>query len=223
MNTELWLIRHGESEANAGLPTTDTSAIALTVRGEGQARQVVRAFIRSPDLLVTSPYRRTKQTAAPLLARFPHTPQAEWPVQEFTYLALPPNVVTTAAERAPLSDTFWARYDPYYSDGPGAESFADLIARSRAFLEQSRALPDGFVAVYTHGLFMRAVLWTALITPTTLTPDLMRRCRRFMGGLIVPNGSIIKLLIRDEELFFSPVLTDHLADYEDEPDVALLT
>jgi 2,3-bisphosphoglycerate-dependent phosphoglycerate mutase len=112
MPTELWLIRHGESEANAGLPTTDTTAVALTPRGEHQARQVVRAFTRAPDLLVTSPYRRTKQTAAPLLARFPHTPQAEWLVQEFTYLALPPDVVTTAAERAPLSDAFWGRYDP---------------------------------------------------------------------------------------------------------------
>jgi 2,3-bisphosphoglycerate-dependent phosphoglycerate mutase len=108
-------------------------------------------------------------------------------------------------------------------DGSGVESFADLIGRSRAFLEQSQALPGGFVAVYTHGLFMRAVLWTAFVAPQTLTPDLMRRFRRFMGGLIVPNGSIIKLLIRDEELFFSPVLSDHLGDHKDEPDVALLT
>jgi 2,3-bisphosphoglycerate-dependent phosphoglycerate mutase len=53
--TEIWFIRHGESESNAGLPTFDTAKIELTPRGFAQAKQIVEAFTRPPSLIVTSP------------------------------------------------------------------------------------------------------------------------------------------------------------------------
>src|SRR4051812_43055625 len=61
--TEIWLIRHGESESNAGLPTSDTAKIALTPRGFAQAECIVAAFTRPPSLIVTSPYLRAIQSA----------------------------------------------------------------------------------------------------------------------------------------------------------------
>lgn len=83
----VWLIRHAQSESNFGLPSFIPAAPPLTPLGIEQARYVAGAFSERPNLIVTSPYVRTQQTAQPTLERFPDVPQEEWPVQEFTYLA----------------------------------------------------------------------------------------------------------------------------------------
>ena len=67
-------IRHGESTGNAGVPCHDLAAIELTERGHEQARQVAASWTQAPALIVTSPYTRTRQTAAPTIARFPGVP-----------------------------------------------------------------------------------------------------------------------------------------------------
>lgn len=69
----------------AGLRTEHPATIRLTERGQTQAALTAKT-LPSPALVVTSPYLRTKQTAAPFLWRFLNAPQAEWPVQEFTFL-----------------------------------------------------------------------------------------------------------------------------------------
>src|SRR5689334_15812065 len=120
---EIWLIRHGESESNAGLPTSDTSRIALTPRGLAQAECVAAAFTRAPSLIVVSPYLRAKQSAQPTIARFPQARVEEWQVHEYTYLSLVSRHNTTPHGRRPLIDAYWERCDPQFVDGEGAESF----------------------------------------------------------------------------------------------------
>ena len=78
-------IRHGESTGNAGVPCHDLGSIELTERGHEQARQVAASWTQAPALVVTSPYTRTQQTAAPTIARFPGVPVEVWPIEEFTY------------------------------------------------------------------------------------------------------------------------------------------
>jgi broad specificity phosphatase PhoE len=67
-------IRHGESTGNAGVPCHDLATIELTERGQEQARAVAASWTEAPALIVTSPYTRTRQTAAPTIARFPGVP-----------------------------------------------------------------------------------------------------------------------------------------------------
>ena len=62
-------IRHGQSTGNAGVPCHDLGAIELTELGQEQAREVAASWIEAPALIVTSPYTRTQQTAAPTIAR----------------------------------------------------------------------------------------------------------------------------------------------------------
>src|SRR5947199_2089152 len=88
MPPTVWFIRHAESEANAGLSTTDPMHIALTPKGQRQAQQIAQFFPRPPSLIIASHYIRTQQTAEPTCARFPWVPREIWPVHEFTYLAL---------------------------------------------------------------------------------------------------------------------------------------
>ncbi len=96
---QVFLIRHGQSESNAGLSSADPASIPLTATGRRQARQVAQALADVPALIVTSPYLRAQQTARPLIARHPAAACQQWPVQEFTYLGDLHGRATTARER----------------------------------------------------------------------------------------------------------------------------
>jgi hypothetical protein len=78
-------IRHGQSTGNAGIPCHDLALLELTELGHKQAREVAASWTETPSLIVTSPYLRTHQTAAPTIERFPNVPVEVWPIQEFTY------------------------------------------------------------------------------------------------------------------------------------------
>lgn len=194
-----WLIRHGESEGNAGLPTTNAGGSALTARGVEQAELVAAAFDGPPALIVVSPYRRAAQTAAATAARFPAVPREEWPVQEFTYLGRLHGRLTTAAERQRLREAYWARADPWHVDGPRSESFQDVLGRGREMLqrlrgvERLRGVGVPTVAVFTHALFIRAALWPLLGGAGEVSTEEMRRFRAFALGFPIPNGAVVEL------------------------------
>jgi 2,3-bisphosphoglycerate-dependent phosphoglycerate mutase len=159
---EVWLIRHAESTANTGAATYSPEVIPLTGKGFEQAQAVAGKIVQRPDLIVVSPFLRSQQTAAPLIARYTDVPVQEWKVQEFTYLAPDRCHNTTLTERKPLVDAYWSRNDPDYRDGPGAESFADLMSRAQTTVAQITKSEDVFVVMISHGQFIRAVIWLLL-------------------------------------------------------------
>ncbi|MDX2231556.1 MAG: histidine phosphatase family protein [Leptolyngbyaceae cyanobacterium bins.349] len=214
--TSVWLIRHGESESNVGLPTTKpTEFTQLTNRGHQQA-QAIAAVVPPPDLIVTSPYLRAKQTAQPTIDCFPYCPQAEWQVQEFDYLtpvakaAGWPEGGTSQMDVLQLSKAYWQRRDPYYSSGVGAESFAELMQRVAEMLQQLHQLEGKTVLVFSHSGFMRAVLWSSLLRQPEVNSRMMDKFYYFINSIRIPNGAIIKLHLHDQETFFSPILIHHL-------------
>ena len=203
----IWLIRHGESESNAGLVTHDAGSSALTARGAAEAEAVARHFPTAPALIITSPYRRTALTAAPLRRRFPTTAHEEWPVHEFTYLDAELRRDTTLQQREPWVAAYWERCDPTYRDGGGAESFADLFARVQDFRARMVRLQADPVAVFSHGHFLSAVLWTILTEPPEPTARAMRHFRAFIHGIALPNGGSVKLIVQDGTVaWISPLL-----------------
>ena len=89
------LIHHGESVANAGFPTSDPASIPLTEDGRLQAEQIAEKMTIVPDLIIVSPYLRARQTAEPVIKRFPQAKVECWPeVREFTYLSPASCIVT---------------------------------------------------------------------------------------------------------------------------------
>src|SRR5690242_9637514 len=126
------LIRHGESRSNAGLPTSRPEDVALTDLGIEQAKCIAEylAYEVPPDLIVTSCYKRTKQTAVPTKLRFLSVREEEWPVHEFTYLSREEmRALSTRWQRRPLVNVYWELCDPELVDGPGSESFEKFIER----------------------------------------------------------------------------------------------
>jgi broad specificity phosphatase PhoE len=188
----VFLIRHGESESNAGLPTSDPGSIPLTADGHRQAGEIAGALADVPALIVTSPYLRARQTAQPAIARFPAARCQEWPVQEFTYLGDLHGRHSTARERGPYARAYWDQADPDHASD-GAESFTGLLARTTDCLSRLSAHRSGPVAVFTHGLFMRAVAWSLLTGITVPDQDQMRSFRRFANRYLIPNAGIVEL------------------------------
>jgi probable phosphoglycerate mutase len=161
----VWMIRHGESESNAGLPSSNPRLTPLTALGHRQARHLADVFAEPPTLIVTSPFLRARQTAQPTISRFPGAERQEWPVQEFSYLGELHMRRMTTSERAPYAREYWERADPNHVSASG-ESFGGLISRARDFLDRLAEQRAGPIAVFTHGLFMRAVVWTLLAETT---------------------------------------------------------
>lgn len=193
----VWLIRHGESESNAGLPTHGPAVSPLTETGRRQARCVAGSFTEPPQLIVSSAFARARETAEPTIARFPGVPYAEWPVQEFTYLGRLHGPATTAGQRLPHVREYWDRADPGYVNGGNGESFADLIARVCDLLGRLAPRSEAFVAVFTHGIFMRALMWSLLTGVTEPDSERMREFRRFLTTCATPNGGIVEVRYRD--------------------------
>lgn len=209
----VWLIRHGESEANAGLPTQHPAKTPLTAKGQRQAQQVAAILHQPPDWIIASPYWRAQQTAQPLRDRFAEVPYTEWPVQEFTYLSTVHYQNTTIEQRRPLSDAYWLRNDPFYVDGEGAESFEDLLLRVETTYAQLYKLNADRVVIFSHGRFIRAMLWAALTGTTIVDAKRMLQFQSFIGSFSVPNGSILKLQIQANDIWFSGIEIAHLLGF----------
>lgn len=194
--TYIEIFRHAESEGNIGKPSTYPALIPLTETGHAQARALADSFnaTASPELIITSPYLRTGETAAPTLARFPQAAHEVWPIQEFTYLKPACYFGTTQQQRGEVATRYWQRNDPDFIDGEGAESFAQMMMRVDTMLERFRALSQRHVLVFSHGLIMKATL-LRLTAPTLRGQDLMREFsrQRRLNLVSVPNTARLAL------------------------------
>ncbi|MCA9719130.1 MAG: histidine phosphatase family protein [Myxococcales bacterium] len=186
------LVRHGESASNAGLVTDEPAEIPLTRRGHAQARRFAELLGRPPARVLSSTFTRAVETARPVRARH-ELPDEFLPVHEFTYLAPARCRGTDRRARAPWVADYWRRCDPRYRDGPGAESFAAFTRRVLAFRDAlARGEHRGDV-VFSHGLFMKALLW---IGGRELAPDdpaEMASFREFSSQHWIPNLGLLRV------------------------------
>lgn len=181
------LIRHGESAANAGEASLDHASIPLTLKGIEQAHLVARSFPHAPDLIVASPFSRAQATAMATVAAFPATPLETWPIHEFTYLEPARCANTTVAQRRDWVEIYWAKSDPAFTDGAGAESFLDFICRAQSFLDQLAKHPTQDIAVFSHGQFMNAAAWLIDRKPLVIDGRAMTDWREYEITNHVPN------------------------------------
>jgi len=155
------IYRHAESASNAGEKTAWPDTIPLTIHGRRQAEDLARSIAVYPTRLVSSPFLRSSETLMPIARRFPDAGRETWEVQEFTYLQPEACVGTSWKERKPRIDAYWRELDPDFVDGPGAESFRQLLKRASDFLDRLTKLSDGPTLVVSHGQFIQATLLLA--------------------------------------------------------------
>jgi 2,3-bisphosphoglycerate-dependent phosphoglycerate mutase len=207
----VWLIRHGESEANAGLPTDRPQAIELTAKGHQQAKEIAAAFATPPDSIVTSPYVRARQTAEYTRLRFPDVPFTEWEVQEFTYLAPIRYQGTTTNERRPMVEVYWQQGNPLFVDGAGAESFSDMVIRVKNFFQQVRETEARSIAIFTHEQLIKAMLWFQMARVKEIDGAAMAQYRAFLLAWKIPNCSIIEFRFDRDRFWHTAPIVEHLS------------
>jgi broad specificity phosphatase PhoE len=186
-------VRHAQSTTNVGgrAPTTDHD-VPLTATGLRDAQALADRITSRPGLIVTSSYLRARQTAAPLCAKFPTVPVETWPVHEFAYLDDRLCKCTTADERRPLRNAFWARMDPDWRDGADAECFRDFAKRIKQAIDRAHKREGDPVYIFTHALVIRLAQMMRS-APQLEGKVLMAEFRRLCKGSRVENCEIVEI------------------------------
>ena len=185
------LVRHGESEANAGARTLAPDTAPLTAMGDRQAEAIATVLDRAPDLIVVSSFRRARQTAAPTCARFPDVPLEVWPVEEFHYLGASAYVATTKRDRRPSVAEYWSSCDPARVCQPGAESFATFVARVLAVRDRLERADAPRIVLFSHKKFLHGLLWSWAEGRPEPDAAGMARFRAYDRGEPFPNGACV--------------------------------
>ncbi len=195
----IWFIRHAQSQANASADfrADDFSVplVPLSDLGLKQAEGVPEYFKQAPDLIITSPYIRTKQTAKHLINKYPSVPQEEWSIHEFTYLSVDKCFNTTFSERKPLKDAYWDKSDPDYNDGKGAESFADFINRTRNAIEELKNRKEQFIVLFSHEYTIALAKYIIEKNPQKITPETMKDYREYFRENRIGNASKVEFTL----------------------------
>lgn len=186
------LLRHGQSTLNLGLAEKDYSLAPLTEEGIRQAEAASRVLPFEPELIASSPYLRTIQTAEPIRKRFPEAIWELWnELHEFTYLAPASCAGLTKDERRPRSRAYWQAADADYIDGEGAESFRMLMHRADIVLERLQDRKESRIILVSHEDFIKAFLMTLHGRDTDMTQVM----RKFKETPAVGNCEAIPLEI----------------------------
>ena len=205
------LVRHGESESNAGSASDDAGSASLTPLGVQQAQAIAAWLEDAPSRFVVSGYRRAQQTAEPALARHPHVPVETWPVHEFTFLSPDRYAGTSPAMRKPAVDAYWAAADAHAVMGEGAESFAQFMARVQATRAQLAECPSGVMVVFSHKKFLNALRWLWLTGDAPASTSRMVRFREFDHAMPFANGAVAEVRLEAGAAWLGPVTVPSVA------------
>lgn len=191
------LVRHGESVANVGLPTSIHSDIELTEKGKEQAKQIATQIDFVPDCILISNYKRAIDSSLPTKQQFPNAVyKIDSRVAEFHYLDFD-NKPTTPDDRKPRRDRYWSELNPDYNDGPDCESFRQFIERVSNFIQWARFTDYQNIVVFTHGQFMKAVLYIIINCRPNYSPivdnKFMERMHYQFDHVDIPNGTMIPI------------------------------
>lgn len=152
----LWLVRHGQSQGNVARDIADEAGhheIAIDVRdvdvplselGHRQAKAAGEWFAslpadERPEVILTSPYIRAKQTATAIceagaLAGGPQRPIVDERLREREFGIFDRLTTAGIRERFPEEASHRAMLGKFYHRPPGGESWADVILRLRSML-----------------------------------------------------------------------------------------
>ena len=157
---KIYLIRHGESEGNAK-NIRQGADVPLTEQGIKQAEFLATRLMDLPiDLIISSPYLRTKQTAEVISNKLKKEINFS---NLFTEKKKPTEIegllVGDEKGDAIMKETWKNFFTPgyHYADEENFEDLKERAIKAADFLEQQKA---EHIVVVTHGWFLRFFLGT---------------------------------------------------------------
>ena len=170
---KLWIVRHGQSAGNvardaaheAGLAMIDIAMrdvdVPLSELGHDQARALGRWFASlpedgKPEIVLSSPYVRARQTAKAICEEGGVTEEARQPIvderlREREFGVFDRLTANGISEKYPDLAEHRALLGKFYHRAPGGESWADVILRLRGALDTiSLHFADRRVLIVSH-------------------------------------------------------------------------
>lgn len=193
---QIYLIRHAQSEANAGLVIRPNHDIALTSLGHTQATEVadwLYARVPKPDGVFISEMIRTHQTAAPYLTRSHQQAQMLADLSEFNYLDYGRICNLQFSELLSIADNYWQQADVDFYDGAETDSYCDFVKRVAQMRAYFHALPDGVYVAFTHGMWLGMLMWQLLLKDDMPRLMDMRAFRQFELAIRPKNCEVFRL------------------------------
>ena len=164
----LLLIRHGETEHNAGRLALGRADVPLNERGLAQAQALARHLhgrdaLGHIDAVYASPLQRAQSTASPLAEAFGLAIATEPELIEMDIGELEGISFPEVRERYPEFMRAWLSGDVADAGMPGGESLRQVQERAWAALQSIRKRhSEGTVAVVTHNFVILTLLCRAL-------------------------------------------------------------
>lgn len=205
---KIYLIRHAQSESNAGLAIRPNHLINLTHLGNTQAVALADWLIdniHEPiDGVFISAYARTQQTALPFLQKTGKTAQILEDLHEFNYLDFERIKDLNLQDLRTLACDFWTKGSDY-QDSDVTDSFDNFIKRVKNVRVAFDDLPDGTYIVFTHGMWIGMLIWQ-LVHGDSLRVQNMTNFREFeltvrpknCEVFLLQNGGIRKVRVRHD-------------------------
>ncbi len=177
--TELVVVRHGQTAANIAGLLVGRQDVLMTELGHQQAeRTAVAVRSHDPDALISSPLQRARQTATPIAEHTSLYPTFNDHIAEFSFGDLEGWTERDALEAHPHLRTLIrgeAHPDVAWPNGESGTSFLSRIFAGFGDIVSSH--PDQRIVVVTHGgvigSFVARLIEEA---PTTFFPYLVHNC-----------------------------------------------
>ena len=149
----LYFVRHARTVENEQGRMIGTRDGTLSLEGQRQADRLVQALLQEPiDLIISSTLRRAQETARILNAAL------KKPLL-LTPLVNERSLGTWAGISREEFIRRWQQQDNPLTFRPGGgESYQDLLARARSFLQFVLKIPEGNVLIVSHGRFLKILL-----------------------------------------------------------------
>ena len=160
---KIYLIRHAQSESNAGQAVRPNHAINLTDVGKTQAQALadwLTDHISEPVTeIFVSQYLRTQQTAQPYLQSTKRTATV---IDELHFLDFDTIKDLSFDDIRVIADDFWQQHSAHRASEL-TDSFEHFVARVQKVRAYFDALPDGTYLVFTHGMWIGMLIWQMLL------------------------------------------------------------
>jgi broad specificity phosphatase PhoE len=178
------LIRHGETDHNAGRLALGRQDVPLNERGRAQAQAIARKYGDGSNIaaIYASPLQRTVATASPLGEALGLAVQTEPSLIEMDIGELEELSFADVRERYPEFVRRWLSDDCADACMPGGESLRQVQERAWAAIDSVRGQhPEETVAVVTHNFVILMTLCRVLRLPI----ERFRGLRHDLGAVSV--------------------------------------
>ncbi|PCI29284.1 hypothetical protein COB52_02700 [Candidatus Kaiserbacteria bacterium] len=195
MLKHIYLVRHGESRANAtGIREGKDSP--LTQKGEEQADFVAKRFENIPiEIVLSSHYKRAEQTGS----RIAEKSGVPMEVIEGIHEREKPDSIRGKHINDPDVQVAMAKFEYSWmhdSSVDSGEHFSEIVERARNLAEVIKNRPEQHIVISSHGFFLKLFV-AHLLLGEYLTPDMF--IKKIAATMRMSNTGITYFTVDDKD------------------------